>query len=118
MMTGLPIRTKVDLTVARNVLRRRISGERYTPTFRARAAAVLTAMSELIFATNMQGSLDIRLVSQPDKKGIKFITTFVGNDLQAHCDKCAEEIKGIADEVEWSLATAHKTVVANVWSTE
>jgi hypothetical protein len=117
-MTGLPIRTKVDLTVARNVLRRRISTERYTPTFRARAAAVLTALSELIFATNAPGNLDIRTVSQPDKKGIKFITTFAGGDLQVIRDQCSEEIKGVADEVEWSSGADRNSVVASVWFTE
>jgi hypothetical protein len=117
-MAGISIRSRVDLTVARNVLRKRIAGDKYNPTFRARAAAVLTAMAEVVFASNAPGNLDMRMLSQGEKKGIEFHLSLTGGNLEDYYQQFETETSSIVDEVELSSTAQYSRVMARVLLTD
>ena len=59
--TTLPIQGTFDIAKGRNSLRTHIASQRWAPAFGARAAAVLTALGELILHTNRHGLVIVRI---------------------------------------------------------
>lgn len=119
-MSGIPIRSAIDITTARNVLRRRISTSGYTPTFRARAAATLTALAEFVIASKKPGMLDMISINRANRKGFEFHSrvNLASCDFEPQYEHLTRETTGIADEIELVKGTDHFQIVARVWLAE
>ncbi len=106
----------MDISTVRNVLRRRIAGPRYTPIFRARAAATLTALAEFILATEHSGVLDLVPLSRVRTNGIELRCSMdTTEDWQRLCDRLIEQVSDVVDEIECFRSPAHLRIVARVW---
>ncbi len=117
-MAGLSIRSPMDIPLARDVLRRRIGGPRYTPTFRARASATLMALAEFVLAAHGSGLLDLIPISRDVTRGIELRCSLATpDDVQAISDSLAKQVADVADEIEFSSGPDLLRVVARVWLT-
>ncbi len=118
-MPGLPIRTPADIGTARNVLRRRIAGPRYTPGFRARAAATFTALAEFILTTQGTGLLDLNMLSHDTAKGIELHCSIdTADDWQARYDALVEQVSEVVSDIECFRSPDHLRIVARIWLRE
>ncbi len=118
-MPGLAIHTPADIGTVRNVLRRRIAGPRFTPFFRARAAATLTALAEFILTTQGRGLLDLALLSQNTQKGIELRCSMdTTEDWQARYVGLVEQLSEVADDIQCFRSPVHLRIVARVWLRE
>jgi hypothetical protein len=109
----------MDISTVRNLLRRRIGSSSYTPIFRARAVATLTALAEFVLTSKNQGTVEIIIINQSLRKGLALqshITT--SEDLQAHYDQLAQEISCVADEIECFIGQNHMGITARIWLNE
>ena len=59
--TTIPIQGTFDIAKGRNSLRAHIAAQRWPPTFGARAAAVVTALGELILNVQGQNLVIVRM---------------------------------------------------------
>jgi hypothetical protein len=82
-MSTMTIQSSVDITTARNFLRKRTAGLKWSPRMRARAAASVTAISESILEAHSVGTLAIDIHSRPDSLAIELHATFAQNT--PHC---------------------------------
>ena len=116
-MHGIPIRSALDTAAARNVLRRLIAAPRYTPTFRARAAATLTALVEFVLSVPANGLLDLIAINRDDVKGIELRCSVMSADeLQLLSDILAKQVSDVSDEIEFFRGSDRLLIVARVWT--
>ena len=61
----IPVQGTFDVALARNMLRKKVAERGWLPSYRARAAAALTALTELILLSQTPAVLNINMVEQP-----------------------------------------------------
>jgi hypothetical protein len=74
-MNTIPIQSPLDVTSARNLLRKKITGTNWLPPFRARAATTLTLMGEIILQSGQSGTLVITVQHKQEIWGIELECT-------------------------------------------
>ena len=72
--TTIPIQGTFDIAKGRSSLRTHVAAQRWSPTFGARAAAVLTALGELILNAGRHNMVIVRMIIIEDGKdaGVQF----------------------------------------------
>ncbi len=118
MSTIITIKKPIDVTVARNFLRKRIAGSEWTPTCRARAAAVLTIYAEFILNSASPGAIIVSVLKEHNPPGIVLKSTVqVTSDREAHVMEMEGRLKRVTDESEVALQDQFVAVCAWIWTT-
>lgn len=74
MTTRIPVQGTFDVALARNMLRKKVSERGWVPSFRARAAAALTALTELVLLSQTSAVLHLDVVERaPEATGIELV---------------------------------------------
>jgi hypothetical protein len=60
----IPVQGTFDVALARNMLRKQVAERGWMPSFRARAAAALTALTEIVLLSQTPAVLNIDVVDQ------------------------------------------------------
>ncbi len=70
----IPVQGTFDVALARNMLRKQVAERGWMPSFRARAAAALTALTEIVLLSQTPAVLNINVVEQdPNAVGIQLV---------------------------------------------
>ncbi len=69
----IPVQGTFDVALARNMLRKKVAERGWLPSFRARAAAALTALTELVLLSQTPAVLNINMVEQGRPIGIELV---------------------------------------------
>lgn len=116
---SIQISDNFDVSLARNVLRRKVAEQNLKPTFRARAAAALTAMGQLLISANTQGRISIEVTEQNTTPGIKLSCHFAWPDNRyLWLDEARTRLSRVSDELEISDTAEGPCIVLWVWLSE
>ena len=119
MSTIITIKKPIDITVARNFLRKWIAGTEWTPTCRARAAAVLTIFGELILNSETTGTINVSLLKWHAPPGIELKSTIkASGDHTAYIMEMEDRLKRVTDESEVAMQGQCVVVSARIWTRE
>ncbi|MBN1285154.1 MAG: hypothetical protein JXB47_07140 [Anaerolineae bacterium] len=115
----IQINDDFDVSLARNVLRRKVAEQNLKPTFRARAAATLTAMGRLLLAAETQGSIHIAMADRSGMPGIKLECRFAWPDNRyLWLDEARTRLSRVSDELEISDTEEGPCITVWVWLVE
>jgi hypothetical protein len=115
-MSGLPIRSAIDITVARTVLRKRLAGQSWTPVFKAQVAAALTTIGEISIMEHAGGMVNISTTTRGPNRGVELRGTL--NYSQTLEDTMAEikaKLATITDEIELHHQGKLFSVIVRIW---
>lgn len=99
MTTRIPIQSQLDITSARNLLRKKMAGNKWLPPFRARSAISLMLMGELILLSGKPGTVAISVTTKEGIAGIELQCICV-DDSQLVIDNRYKKLQQIADSLE------------------
>jgi hypothetical protein len=110
------IEDNLDVPIARSVLRRTITQKRWKPTFVARAAAVLTAMAEILLFSEEGGVLEADFIDDPVAPGIVFACSLSWIDgKQVWVDQARSRLARVSDDLEIVKQGDHPRIYARLW---
>ncbi|MBN1285268.1 MAG: hypothetical protein JXB47_07715 [Anaerolineae bacterium] len=113
---SIQIEGPFDVAIARNRLRRKVAEQGWMPTFRARAAAALTAMAELILFSQACGSIDMSIVDREGKTGVELAGGVSWPDSRyVWLDEARSRLARVTDELEIVDTPDGPRIVARVW---
>ncbi len=118
-MPSIQVRNVSDIALARNFLRKRITGPKWSPKFRARAVATMTTLAESILNAQPSGILEVSVLTRQGKTGVA-----LGCDLKiaAGDQKLIEQTKNrlarVADDLDTSTAGGSLHIVAYLWASK
>jgi len=70
----IPVQGTFDVALARNMLRKKVAERGWVPSFRARAAAALTALTEIVLLSQTPAVLNINIVDHGEPEiGIQLV---------------------------------------------
>ncbi len=69
----IPVQGTFDVALARNMLRKQVAERGWVPSFRARAAAALTALTEIVLLSQTPAVLNIEVMDQGQPIGIQLV---------------------------------------------
>jgi hypothetical protein len=105
-----------DVAIARNRLRRKVADQGWVPTFRARAAAALTAMAELILFSQTIGTIDMEIISRDDKIGVELGGSVSWPDSRyVWLDEARSRLARVTDELEISDSSDGPRIIVRIW---
>ncbi len=112
--SNIAIHNASDITTARNVLRKKITGTKWTPTFRARAATALTAIGEFILRSHQQANLGVNVVMGQGTWGVELRCDLPdGGEITAA--EIRHQLSRIADDVQMDDSTGSLNIIARMW---
>jgi hypothetical protein len=113
---AMRIQSAFDLAIARNTLRRKIAERDWKPLFRARAAAALTAMADLILVAQTEGVIKMDIVEKNGRNGIRLGCDFVWPDSRyIWLDEARSRLSRVTDEMEIQDTPNGPRITAQVW---
>ena len=113
-MNIIPIQNPLDITSARNMLRKKITGGMWLLPFRARAAITLTLMGELILHSGQPGTLAISVLSKPNTWGIEIDCTYVDNG-QFDTGTKHQQLAQMVDVLDVTTKDGHTNLKSTIW---
>ncbi len=115
-MATLTIQRDSDLITARNVLRKRLAGRRWTPSFRARAAATLTVLTELVLRSRKPGTLDMIALIHPHNQGLELRCEMLARDGAVEpLDELNRQLAEVVDELDLHHKHGSLHISARLW---
>jgi hypothetical protein len=114
MSSNVPIQNVSDITAARNLLRKKITGTKWSPTFRARAATALTAIGEFIIRTKQIGTLDVAVIMGQGTWGVE-LRCDLPNSGDVTAGEVRHQLSRIADDVQMDNNDGHLNIIARMW---
>jgi len=121
MMEGMriPVQGTFDVALARNLLRKRVAEKGWQPAYRARASAALTALTELILLSQAPAVLDIDLVEERVKAGVRLVCEIHWRAAKGVLlEQARVQLSRAADELQIEDRPSMTRVVASVWIKE
>ncbi len=116
-MASISIRKPIDITVARNFLRKQITGAAWAPNARARAAAVLTVFAELILSANTAGTISTSVIKHTGGNGIKLrCSVHLPDNSQQLVAESHLQLTQITDELSTSMQGEFMIIDAMIWT--
>jgi hypothetical protein len=116
-MSNISIISPVDIAVARNILRKRIAGAEWTPTCRARAAAILTIFAEFILGAHTSGVISVSVLKRESATGVALRSSVKATgDHQTSIDEMRSRLARVTDDAAISLKGDYVTIDARVWT--
>lgn len=117
---SIPIQGTFDVAKARNALRKEIASQGWLPSFSARAAAMLTALTELILLAQASATLEIVVIHQRRSSGIE-----IGCDMhwlaaqQVWLEQVRRRLERLTDEFDiFDENSDHPRIVVRLWLSE
>lgn len=113
-----PIQGTFDIAIARNTLRRKISGGNWTPTFNARAAAALTALGELILAVHHSTNVvlvNLVILEDHHQQGVEFSCDVRLPEHHGDLNEPCQRLERACDTLETEEVGGHLYVSVKVW---
>lgn len=105
-----------DVAIARNLLRRKAAEQNWRPIFRARAAAALTAMANLMLCEKTEGALDIALVERGERSGVELQGLFCWPDNRyIWLDEMRNRLAPVVDEMEIRDTPTGPCITVWIW---
>jgi hypothetical protein len=105
-----------DVAIARNRLRRKIADQGWVPTFRARAAAALTAMAELILFSQTVGTVDMDIIGRDNKTGVELSGSVSWPDSRyIWLDEARSRLARVTDELEIADTPDGPRIIVRIW---
>ena len=118
-MTSFTIHTATDIAPARYFLRRRLSGDNWTPNARARGVAALTILAELILSSGTYGTLSVATIKNGDADVLKLsCTVHIRPGDQSTADYAQHQLRQLADEMNFTNVDEQATVGVYIWGGE
>jgi len=116
-MSSISIRKPIDITVARNFLRKQITGAAWTPNARARAAAALTVFAELILNANTAGTLSTSVIKHAGGSGIKLrCSVRAPENCQTLMAEARNRLTLVTDELTTAMQGDYMIIDAMIWT--
>jgi hypothetical protein len=105
-----------DVAIARNRLRRKIADQGWVPTFRARAAAALTAMAELILFSQTVGTVEMDIIGRDNKTGVELGGSVSWPDSRyIWLDEARSRLARVTDELEIADTPDGPRIIVRIW---
>jgi hypothetical protein len=115
-MSGLPIRSTIDITIARTVLRKRLAGQSWTPVFKAQVAAALTTIGEIFIMEHVSGTVNISTTTRGLMRGVELRSTLTYlQTLEDAMGEIKTKLAPITDEIELSHQDKLFSVIVRIW---
>ena len=114
-MTQIQIRTDNDITMARNVLRKRLAAQTWTPPFRARSAATLTSLGEAILNGKAGGTLMMILVNRSNVRGLELRCSMRCLPDPQSLEALKGQLATIVDDFIFTQDSQHTYITAKLW---
>ena len=116
-MSHISIISPIDIAVARRILRRRIEGTEWTPTCRARAAAILTIFAEFILGAHTSGVISVSVLKRQSAIGVALRSSIKAPGAhQASIDEMQSRLARVTDEAAISLKGDYVMIDAQIWT--
>jgi hypothetical protein len=112
-MASVPIQNAFDIGAARNLLRKKLSGMKWQPPFRARATTTVVMMGELILMSQKSGVLEINVIMGRDLWGVE-VKCKIGTDEHLVSHDVYHQLQRIADSVEVTAKEDYVYVTAKL----
>jgi hypothetical protein len=114
MASNIPIHNISDITAARNLLRKKITGTKWSPTFRARAAIALTAIGEFILRSKRAGMLDVSVIMGQGTWGVE-LRCDLSDSEGITAGEVRHQLMRITDDVQMQSDNGHLNIIARMW---
>src|SRR5688572_13552269 len=115
-MASIRIRTPMDVSIARTLLRKRMPSNTWSPKFQAAASAAITSFTEVAVATNTVCGLDIISLSQGTRRGVELRCLMAYSEtLEIMLDQAKHQLATIVDEIDLIHEGSNLRITARLW---
>ena len=115
-MSTMTIRNTGDVERSRNIVRRLIMGQKWSPTICARAIATLTTLAELMLESPEGGELDVSVAPHYANRGVEFQCDVALSGIQeGELDEARDQLEQVVSELHMQQQTNCVRIVARVW---
>jgi hypothetical protein len=116
----IPVQGTFDVALARNMLRKKIAERGWLPSYRARAAAALTALTELVLLSQTPAVLNINMVEQGNPNvGIELVCDIHWRAAKdVWLEQARMRLTRAANEMEIDDSGTTTHIVARIWLSE
>jgi hypothetical protein len=116
----IPVQGTFDVALARNMLRKKVAERGWLPSYRARAAAALTALTELILLSQTPAVLNINMIEQPQPHmGIELVCDIHWRAAKdVWLEQAEVRLSRAADEMEIVDDGGSTHIIARIWLSE
>jgi hypothetical protein len=116
----IPVQGTFDVALARNMLRKKVAERGWLPSFRARAAAALTALTELVLLSQTPAVLNINMVEPGGPNvGIELVCEIHWRTAkEVWLEQARVRLTRAADEMEIDDDGTSTNIIARIWLSE
>jgi hypothetical protein len=120
MSMRIPVQGTFDVALARNMLRKKVAERGWLPSFRARAAAALTTLTELVLLSQTPAVLNLNMVDPGGPNvGIELICEIHWHaSREEWLEQARTKLTRAANEMEIKEQGAATLIIARIWLSE